>query len=89
MLDLRAGTITTWKIPRMPGGDRGDQPNQTYVDRQGNLFFIDRTYGVARLDANATFEPGQPALPSSTVPFTPEVVQATPIVPGTVYPVRD
>ena len=88
MIDLRTGTITTWQIPRMPGGNRGTQPNQTYVDREGNVFFIDRSYGVARLDANASFEPGHPALPSSTVPFTPQVVQATPTVPGTVSPVE-
>jgi hypothetical protein len=97
ILDPNAMTslIRTWQLPALsaagiPSGTK-PQPNQVYVDREGNTFFIDRQSGVGRLDTNSDSVP--PALQTATrtlqapiLPVPPDELRAPLTVPLT--PVR-
>ncbi len=59
-LDPNTGLVKTWTIPVPPGAPT-PQINEVFVDREGNVFYIDRQNGVGRLD------PLTPATQTKTV----------------------
>ena len=84
-LDPNTGLITTWEIPAPPGGNSTAQPNQVYVDREGNVFYIDRQYGFGRLDAasglTATLDGTTPVqMKPETTPTSASIALNNPVV---------
>lgn len=81
--------VQSFEVPSITSGKA--QPNQVYVDREGNAFFIDRRSGVGRLSSsfgpvssgmNARVDLGTPLTPQSIDPASalldPKVQPAAP-----------
>ncbi len=50
---VTTATIRSWSVPGIPGESATENfagTNQSFLDREGTLFFIDRTSGVGRFD---------------------------------------
>jgi len=74
VLDANATSspIQTWHIPADAEGQQA-QINQTFVDRDGTVFFIDRQGSVGRLDVNAT--PGAVTPTKITTTFDARIIR--------------
>lgn len=86
-------TITTFVLPQIPGGP-GELAavNQPYLDREGNIYYIDRVGGIGRLSPDeltpssveTLTDPARTITTASNaetpVELTPEVFDATPLM---------
>lgn len=65
--------VQTWNVPKAAGGPTGQTfagLNQTYDDRLGTVYFIDRNGGVGRLDREAADSFESPEISAPLTTFT-------------------